>query len=202
MAQLRCESPLNWPVGLIPTPRQNQRSDSSFPAQLSLAEAIQNLQDELSDDRFGAASLSIDIEQPLVERLRKKTGNRTGASLQFKHQNRLFVISCDRWLSIEHNIYALYLTIRHWKNMERWGTGSLLALISGFEAGSNRRTTAAAAMGQGWMEAFGVSASATLDDVTAIYHRRAKLVAHDTEALTRLNLLMDEARDYYSGKDS
>jgi hypothetical protein len=203
MAELRFETPLNWPEGLSPTARSQQRNDHGFPAQLGLNEAINYLQEELGDERFLHATLSLDIEQPTVERLRKKIGNRSGACLQFKYAAKKYVLACDRWQAAEQNIYALSLTLRHWRNMERWGTGSLAALMNGFEASHTTLSGESALADRdytGWMLAFGLGPTATLDDATAIYHRRAKLVSHDNAELMKLNVLMDEARQYFSEK--
>ena len=201
MTQLRFEAPLSWPEGLPATLRSSQRTDHGFSAQISLQQAVGYLAEEMQDDRFHAAILSMDIEQPLVDRLRRKVGNRTGACLQLKYNSKTYVIGCDRWLTLEHNVYAISLAIRHWRNMDRWGIGSLAALLSGFEAHVNEvtnTTTTSTSIVPEWMEALGLGPSATLEDAVAVYHRRAKMVADDSQALTKLNLVMHDARAYFA----
>lgn len=197
MSHLSFKAPLNWPEAMLATPRNQQRGDHGFPA-LSLMESIQYLDSELADMTITSAVLFSDIEQPLIERLRKKVGSHTGACLHFKYSGRAYVLACDRWQLLEHNIYALHLTLRQWRSIERWGIGNLSTLLAGFEV--DRMPDAAegqTGVAEPWMEALGLGPTATLDDAVAVYHRRAKTVAHDSEELAKLNSLMEEARGYF-----
>lgn len=203
MPVIRFASPLTWPDNVAVTPRTLQRTDNGFSPQMTLAEAINYLDDELKEIQPAMAVLSLDVDQPLVDRLRKKVGSRTGACLHFKYQNRPYVLTCDRWMAVEHNVYALHLVFRQWHNMVRWGVGSMAQLLGGFEA--NRMpleeviAPAASALPQ-WMQALGLGPTATLDDAVAVYHRRAKTVAHDDDALTHLNIVMEDARSFFAGR--
>jgi hypothetical protein len=181
------------------TPRGSQRSDHGFPPSLTLGESIGYLEQEISE-LHASGTLSLDVEQPLIERLRKKVGSRTGACLQLKHHGRNYALACDRWLAPEHNIYALHLALRQWRNMERWGIGNMPVLLEGFAPDHATAVTGRTGALQSWMEAMGLGPTATLDDAVAVYHRRAKQTSHDSEALTRLNLMMDEARAYFAGR--
>lgn len=200
MTQLRFEAPLQWPTWLTPTPRASQRNDHGFP-DTTLEGAIGFLDEELLGMRSGGV-LFLDIEQPTVERLRKKSGSRTGACLHFKHLGKSYVIACDRWQAPEHNIYALHLAIRHLRGIERWGVAPMPMLLSGFETGAAAHAVMASPAGDHlpWMEALGLGPTATLDDAVAIYHRRAKQVSHDSHALAKLNMIIEEARAYFAGK--
>jgi hypothetical protein len=198
VAILQFESPLQWPASVHATPRANQRSDHGFPAQ-TLSESIGYLEQELKD-LHATGVLSLDIEQPTVERLRKKVGSRTGIALTVKYHGRTYDLTCDRWLTVEANIYALHLALRQWRNMERWGIATIPQLLCGFEPHAAVQPSAPRALGA-WMEALGLGTTATLDDAVAVYHRRAKQVSHDQEAMTRLNQMMDEARAYFSSQN-
>ncbi len=196
---LRFSSPLNWPEWIPITPRANQRTDRNFAPPMTLEESIGFLEAEIQAINC-TAILSIDIDQPTNERYRKKTGSRTGAALQLRFPYGNYVVACDMWLTIEHNIYALHLAIRQWRNMERWGVGTLPVLLKGFEPGV--QSAAAVQTPQWdlpeWMESLGLGPTATIDDAQAIYHKRARQFAQNTEALTKLNIIMEEARAYFA----
>lgn len=200
MAALRFESPLVWPEWLPSTPRASQRRDHGLATQITLTESINFLEMEIQE--LGASAVMFtDIEQPTIERLRKKVGSRTGASLQMRYHDKTYVFACDRWTTLEHNIYVMHLAIRQWRNIERWGIGSMDVLIKGFA--SNIDVVSAAVLDKTmpeWMHALGLGPTSTLDDAIAVYHRRAKQVAHDSEALSKLNILMEEVRAYFAAR--
>ena len=196
---LRFSSPLNWPEWVPVTPRTKQRTDRNFAPPMKLEESIRFLEEEIAAINCNAI-LSLDIDQPTSERNRKKVGNRTGAALQLRLPFGNYVIACDTWLAPENNIYAMHLALRQWRNMERWGIGTLPVLLKGFEPGVQTTVNVQTPEWHlpNWMEYFGLGPTATLDDAQAIYHKRAKQLAHDTDALTKLNITMEEARAHFT----
>lgn len=202
---LHYKSPLSWPDSIPVTPLMQQRSDNGFSTEMTLTDAINFLKSEIESIGIGQAVLYLDIEQPQVERLRKKVGSRTGACLHIKYRDKSYIITCDRWQRLEHNIYAMHLVLRQWCNMERWGIGSLSTLMAGFEIDYADDMTISSVISENIVEClktFGLGITATLEDATAIYHRRAKALADDNEKLVQLNLKMDEIRSYFLNKES
>jgi len=198
------KSPLSWPESIPVTAKMQQRSDNGFSADMSLTDAINFLKEEIEATGINHAVLYLDVEQPQVERLRKKVGSRTGACLHLKYRDKGYIITCDRWQKMEHNIYAMHLAVRQWLNMQRWGIGWLSMLMAGFEIEAGYDINDAPTEGLDIAEclkSFGLGSTATLDDATAIYHRRAKTLAHDNEKLVKLNLQMDEIRIYFQNKE-
>jgi hypothetical protein len=203
-------SPLKWPAHIPSTPLTKQQNDSGFSTNMTLDDALRFLDDELTAAGINQATLYTEIEQITAERLRKRLSSRSGVSLQLKLFDREYTITCDKWQRIEHNIYALHLTLRNFNNMEKWGLGSLNKLIAGF--GTNRASDwdkSKSSVEQparraddmpDCLKEFGLGSTATLDDATAIYHRRAKSLPDDAESLVELNLIMDEIRAYFSSK--
>ena len=201
-------SPLKWPVHIPITPLQKQRSDNGFSPTMTLTDALRFLDEEVTASGVRQATLYTEFEQINVERLRKRISSKSGVSLQVKIFDREYTITCDQWQRVEHNVYALHLAFRSWCNMEKWGLGSLNKLIAGF--GTNRTSdwdkSKATAVAQparraddmpDCLKEFGLGNTATLEDATAIYHRRAKTFATDEENLVKLNALMDEIREYF-----
>ncbi len=196
---LRYSAPLAWPEWIPVTPRASQRTDRNFAPPMKLEESITYLETEVQAIQCNAV-LSLDIDQPLAERQRKKIGTRTGAALQLRFPHGNYVIACDTWLTLEHNIYALHLAIRQWRNMERWGVGTLPVLLKGFEPGVQTSTIARTPQWDlpEWMEKLGLGPTATLDDAQAIYHKRAKHLANNSDELSKLNILMEEVRAHFA----
>ncbi|MEZ5690936.1 MAG: hypothetical protein R3D71_04635 [Rickettsiales bacterium] len=195
------KAPLSWPESIPVTKPVNQSSDSDFSTDLTVSETIEFLNEEIEKSGIAQVVLYCDVEQPHVERLRKKVGKRTGVCLHVKHYERGYIITCDRWQRLEHNIYAIHLLFRQWNNMVKWGVGSLSKLMAGFEADRAPESIYSdnnIAIDE-CLKEFGLGANATLEDATAIYHRRAKQLADDNDKLTALNLQMDRIREYFAG---
>lgn len=194
---LRFETPLKWPEGMPATPRAGLRSDHGFTSPLSFSESSGYLSEEL--EQIGTSGiLYLDLENPMIDRLRKKVGSRVGAALYFRYQGANYVVACDRWNTVEHNVYALHLALRQCRNMERWGLGQLGKMLKPFEAEIFLPLPLADPDLPAWMGELGLGPTATLEDAIAVYHRRAKQLAQNTEALTRLNILMEEARRHFN----
>lgn len=202
MEHLSFEHPMRWPSAVAVTPRTSQRADHGFVG-MSLEEAIRYIDQELGD--MGArGTLSIDVENPTVERLRKQVGSRSGACLYIRMNGKIYILSCDRWQKIEHNLYALHLALRGFNNLERWGIAPLHVIMHGLrsdvvgikETPVNITSTTV----ESCIEQMGLGPLATLEDAVAVYHRRAKQLADDADGLVRLNLLMHDVREYFAKK--
>jgi hypothetical protein len=200
---LHYRSPLSWPESIPVTPLMKQRSDNGFSPNITLTDATNFLKEEIDAAGIAQATLYLDVEQPNIDRLRKKVGSRTGACLHIRYRDLSYIITCDRWQRTEHNVYAMHLVLRQWCNMEKWGIGSLPALMAGFEINYENAVFSPDATTENIEEClknFGLGANATLEDATAIYHRRAKAFSNDNEQLVQLNIAMDQIRNYFSKK--
>ncbi len=200
---LHYRAPLSWPESIPVTPLMKQRSDNGFSQNITLTDATNFLKEEIDLAGIAQATLYLDVEQPNIERLRKKIGSRTGASLHIRYRDRSYIITCDRWQRTEHNVYAMHLVLRQWCNMEKWGIGTLSSLMAGFEINYENdilNDYETIENIEECLKGFGLGANATLEDATAIYHRRAKAFAHDNEQLVQLNIAMDQIRNYFSRK--
>ncbi|MGE3714022.1 MAG: hypothetical protein AB7F82_05775 [Alphaproteobacteria bacterium] len=204
MAKLEFSAPLNWPQWIPVTPLAYRKNDRNFAPPMEMEESIRFLQQEL--DGLGCdAVLSTDIDQPLNERMTRKLGSRPGAVMELHYMDSRYVVACDQWLLLAHNIYALHLALRQWRSMERWGIAPLPVLLGGFvvraqqEQSSTGKPSASASV-EKWMEEMGLGPTATLDDLEAVYHRRARRIADDTDALVRLNITMETARAYFKAR--
>jgi len=200
-------SPLKWPTHLPITPPMLQGVDNGFSPNITLSDALRFLDDEVSVPAFKSATLYSDYEHIATERLRKKIGGSVGVALYMKTIDREYIVACDKWKKIEHNVYALSLAVRNFTQMEKWGVCDIAKAMAGF--GANRKEDVIVEKSERVQERrgdssvecltkFGLSEYATLEDAIAIYHRRAKFFSDDSEALVELNLAMEQVRKHFA----
>lgn len=178
--------PLAWPMGQA---RARSRSSSKF-RDRTLAVAFQELKAELT--RLGAQYIVISSNVPL-----KANGEPysdpgrmpdPGVAAYFKLRGKTYALACDRWLTVEENIYALAKHIEAMRGMERWGVGSVEQTFAGFkQLASESEAT--------WWEVLGVDARASVDEIVAAHRAKAMAVHPDrggsTDLMTRVNVARD-----------
>jgi hypothetical protein len=204
MVVLTTESPLQWPEGIARTERFARQFRPSFQADLSEADALLYIRDEL--DQLGEVNGAIlfsdyvNIGTPMQA---NKLSMDTGVCLRFHYQKLRYQLCCDRWASVAHNIYALHLGLRYFRQMESWGVGSLHRLMVGFSdrvSFVNEPAEIDAVDTQhNWRYELGLGPNATLDDANAVYRARAKKIGEsDPAALSTLNEAIQKARQHLS----
>lgn len=199
MGEIIFESPLIWPKNQPQTARQDQRMDSGFSRSMTLDEALKYLRMEVEDFPDLRCILYTNIEWIDIDRKRRKIAPHSGVMMRARLGNHRYAIGCDEWQMIEHNIYALHLVLRNVRATQRWGVADVSVFMAGFIEDSNAapatQAEAAPLTLPDWQEALGLGPTATLEDATAAYHRRAKVAHADQDKLTQLNLMMEKARD-------
>jgi hypothetical protein len=180
--------PLAWPAG---QPRARSRGSSKF-RERSLASAFQELKAELT--RLGAQYIVISTNVPL-----KANGEPysdpgrmpdPGVATYFKLRGKSYALACDRWSTVEENIYALAKHIEAMRGMERWGVGSVEQTFAGFKQLTSESEP-------DWWVVLGLDARASVDQILAA-HRAKAMAAHPdrggtTEQMTRVNVARDRA---------
>lgn len=193
MTDILFNSPLKWPAYTPCTPAQTRTANSSFKQGLSVNEALSLLSEEIKALGPERATIYSDYIQLNVERLRKKNGTGSGVSVELRLQGKNYILSCDRWQTIEQNLYALHLLLRNFRLMEKWGVGDLHILMQGFSTQAMKPSNGSIVQDE-WRNILGLGPTATLEDAHAVYRRRAKMVASEPDALIILNNAMDQAR--------
>lgn len=200
MTEIQFQSPLKWPQHIVETERLKRAVNPQFSAQMSEGEAIAYLQEEInhtpeiSSAQLSCNAVNINSPQPT-----QYIGRNPGVALTLRVNHKLFSLCCDRWLSIAHNIYALHLAIRHFRQVQEWGVGNIDILLHGFshEQSVNvaPNTQQSDNDGQDWRCILGLGPTATLDDANAIYRARAmKIGEGKPDELQSLNLAIQQAR--------
>ena len=179
--------PLAWPTG---RPRTKSRTSSKF-GDRTLAKAFQALKAELA--RLGAQYVVISTNVPL-----KANGEPysdpgrmpdPGAAAYFRLKDKPYVLSCDRWTSVEENIYALSKHVEAMRGMERWGVGSVEQTFAGFKE-------LAADSEPAWWSVLGLGDNASVEEIQRA-HRLLAMAAHPDRggseaAMQRINVARDK----------
>lgn len=201
MADIRYDSPLKLPSGWESTPPSARNFNTSFPRNLTLADALRFLEDEVRRFPFTAATVYTNFQHVTNERLRKKVGNDiAGASLMLKCYGREHMIACDHWQLLEQNVYSIHLALRAVRNFEEWAIATqsyALSLFSGnITAKDIAHDNATELNLPQWMQDLGLGPTATIEDANAVYRRRAKALENDEDELLKLNQSIEEARKH------
>ncbi len=126
--------PLSWPLSRPRTPRHQIRP-SAF-GKHSLAAARDELLRELS--RLGAARVVISTNIPLrkdgLPRADWRNPDDAGVAIYFRLRDRPTVFACDRWVKVEHNIWAIASTIAAQRGVTRWGSVEMEQAFSSYAA--------------------------------------------------------------------
>ncbi|MBM3617766.1 MAG: hypothetical protein FJX23_04395 [Alphaproteobacteria bacterium] len=198
MTDLKFAHPIQWPSDQQLTQKYEKSINRSFSAGMTTAEAIGFLQEEVN--ALGGVKEAVlltdfeDIDKPARTR---RVGHDNAAVVRLKLANGTYRLACDRWVSVEQNIYALHLGLRNIRSNVGYGVGDLAKALGGY--GTAAASGAAAPGGasgkslEEWRLVLGLGHTATIDDAHAVYRRRAKAAANDQDELVRLNLAMDEA---------
>jgi hypothetical protein len=173
---MQAEHPLSWPLGWK---REGSRHSSRFGRDLSIASAVQSLEDELA--RAGARDVVLSTN--LVPRLDgyPKSGQAQpadrGVAVYFTRSKKALVLACDRWDRVEANIRAIAKHVEALRGQDRWGVGTLDQAFTAYQALPPQGGTCA----PDWRLALGLPAGArpTQEDLRRAYRAQAKVVHPD-----------------------
>ena len=127
------EYPLQW----LPQQPRTKRTEHARFGNHSPSKAGDYLIDELQ--RLGAKQCV--ISSNLMQRARgdgfyaKQNIEDAGVVVYFQLKGASKAMACDCWKKVEHNLWALYLSIQAIRGLERWGGSDFLdGLFEGFKA--------------------------------------------------------------------
>lgn len=175
--------PLSWPPGWSRTryPTVSRYGDRS------LAAARDELMHEVR--LFGGRKLIISSNLVLKLDGLPKSGQRQpadkGVAVYFEYKNKPVSFACDKWNSVEDNVWAIALTLEAMRKIERSGSSELLdRAFRGFDA-------LPAPAGSNWWEVLQLSSpNADLDEIKAAYRILVKLhhpdIGGDREQFERI----------------
>jgi hypothetical protein len=125
---------------------------------------------ELEIRRMGGTNMIISTNLKVKANGIPYSGQRTpddpGVAVYFHWHKRDLVFACDKWLSIEDNLWAIVKHIEALRGQERWGVGSLDQAFAGYAALPDPNQTP-------WWSILGVRETATNDEIKSAYRAKA-----------------------------
>jgi DnaJ-domain-containing protein 1 len=139
--------PLSWPVNQPRTkPYERERARFGTRGGLNyggnyvsghkhtISESARELEQEIR--RMGGSDMIISSNLKVKANGLPYSGQRTpedpGVAVYFKWHDRDLVFACDKWLTIEDNLWAIVKHIEALRGQERWGVGSLDQAFAGY----------------------------------------------------------------------
>lgn len=159
--------PLAWPIGR----KRTKFPENSRFGEHSLAQSCKSCLDEIARLGGTGAVISTNIELRLdgLPYSNRRTPQDTGVAVYFRlhigGKPRPYCLSCDRWNSVECNLWAITKHIEAMRGQERWGVGSVEEQFKGYEALPDRVD---------WLGILGGTPGWTLAQFEAAYREKAK----------------------------
>jgi hypothetical protein len=104
----------------------------------------------------------------------QKNPDDSGVAVYFKWKERDVVFACDRWLTVEDNLWAIVKHIEALRGQERWGVGSLDQAFAGYMALPDPDA-------KQWFEELNVLPTATDDEIKTAHRNLARIYHPDNK---------------------
>lgn len=168
--------PLSWPMGWPRTKNYSVRR-SEFGAH-SMADASAEIlrQVKLLGGRAVVISTNIELRQDGLPYSNRRQPNDAGAAVYFMLNSKPLVLACDKWRTVEDNLWAIAKHIDALRGQQRWGVGSIEQAFAGYTALPPANGSSAI----NWWSVLGVAAHAPTEDIKAAY--RALVKVHHPDA--------------------
>jgi hypothetical protein len=171
--------PLSWPLNQVRTAPGDRRRAAfttrrhSFSygtsRKHSVAESANALELEIKrmSGKEMIISSNLKVKANGLPYSNQRTPDDPGVAVYFKWHKRDLVFACDKWLSIEDNLWAIVKHIEALRGQERWGVGSLDQAFAGYMALPDPDA-------RKWWEVLGVTETADNATIRMAYIQLAK----------------------------
>jgi len=97
----------------------------------------------------------------------QKPPDDTGVAVYFDWKGKPICFACDKWRTVEENLWAIARHIDALRGQERWGVGSLDQAFAGYAALPDPET-------KKWWEVLNIPQTSTNEEIRFAYIRLAK----------------------------
>jgi hypothetical protein len=183
--------PLSWPIGW-PRTAHHRVERARFDAH-SMMRASDEVLAQLQrlGGRDVVISTNVELRLDGLPRSGQKKPNDCGAAVYFKLKGRDQVLACDKWDSVEHNLWAIAKHIEAMRGQIRWGVGTVEQAFQGYAALPSGTPL------KPWREVLGLMGQVNAEQVSNAYRELARRFHPDiggTEGQMReLNAARDAA---------
>lgn len=179
--------PLSWPV-MWPRTSSYQRKNAAF-ADRSLAKARDFVLDELRllKARNPIISTNIILRQDGLPRSGQKGPADPGVAVYFVLNGKAKVLACDKWYTVEDNLWAIGKHIESLRGQQRWGVGTVDQAFTGYDALPAPKSA--------WWVVLGVSQDADEEIVKSAYRSKVKQHHPDTGGSDEEFMIIQSAWD-------
>lgn len=159
--------PLAWPVGWGRT-KPYDRKSSQF-GRHSIISSARYLENEIRLMRGSSMIISTNlrVRNDGIPYSNQRMPDDPGVAVYFDWKKKPIVFACDKYRTVEDNLWAIVKHLEALRGQERWGVGSLDQAFAGYQAlpDPNRRE---------WWEVLHVAPTASNDEIKQAYLRLAK----------------------------
>ncbi len=185
--------PLSWPFGWERT-NQYQRKQSQF-GRHSIISSARILENEirLMHGRHMIISTNLRVRNDGIPYSAQKQPDDSGVAVYFDWKNKPIVFACDKYRTVEDNLWAIVKHIEALRGQERWGVGSLDQAFAGYAAlpDPNQKQ---------WQEVLNVAKTATNEEIRYAYLQLAKQYHPDAGGDALMFDQIQKAYDLATGK--
>lgn len=186
--------PLAWPYGWERvTPSSRKRSQFGHHSIISSARSLEN-EIRLMRGRSMIISTNLRVRNDGLPYSNQRMPDDPGVAVYFDWKNKPIVFACDKYRTVEDNLWAIVKHIEALRGQERWGVGSLDQAFAGYAAlpDPNERK---------WWEVLGIQPTASGEEIDRAHIRLAKQYHPDMQGGNQdMFIQVQKAYEFAKGK--
>lgn len=187
--------PLSWPYGWARTePNQRRRSQFGFHSVAQGARVLDN-EIRLMRGRNMIISTNLRVKANGLPYSNQRTPEDPGVAVYFEWKSKPIVFACDRYKTVEDNLWAIAKHIEALRGQERWGVGSLDQAFAGYAAlpDPDHRT---------WWDVLGVPRTASKEEIRRAYLDMVKVLHPDVPVTGHQEMFIQVQRAYEEAQET
>lgn len=158
--------PLSWPFGWDRTsPAQRRRSQFGHHSIISSARVLEN-EIRLMNGRNLIISTNLRVRNDGLPYSNQRMPDDPGVAVYFDWRKKPITFACDKYRTVEDNLWAIVKHLEALRGQERWGVGSLDQAFAGYAA--------LPAPSEEWWVILGVDRFANAETIQSAYKSLAK----------------------------